>query len=315
MENKSEELVTVTSIDYSIATSSEYKQILKEMPTVIDKAKRLLSTPANETLDEEEFTRTQRELEQYNRYYKDIEASKKKIRKHFDNEKKKVMDMYNEQLEKAGYEELIECVNAIKNRKKMIEENRKRKHWDEIKEHFNHLLNTTYPEIKEKMPDINFENFQANNDKLVKGAKTFKVNDKILNTVSEYLDRVNKNLKSILTMESIYEEKLLKDYAQVQDLSEIMMLEKRYKKEEQRQQELRAKRLEEQQRKIEKENKKREQVAKLKKEKAQKQCFEHIEKLNKVYSKVNNAVMEYSDGITDDDAKRVLNDILNIIKD
>ena len=193
---------------------------------------------------------------------------------------------------------------------------RQNQRWDQLKEHYNNVLNKTYPEIKEKLPNLNFENFQANHDNLISGAKTFKVNDKIYNVVSEHLNQADKDLKAILEMESLYEDKLLQHYEQTLDLSNVFIREKQLKKEEEDIQRRRAEKMKKQQEAIEKENKKKEQIAKLQNKKTTKESkpsTDNIKKLAKVYTCVNNAANQYASDITDEQAKETLNQILEII--
>lgn len=314
-ENKNE-LITISQVESDAKPTSELVKIVQEMPTVIEKAKKLLKTPANEELDEEVFKETQKELREFNRYHKDIEGAIKNVRKAFDTHKKETENQIRGMLEKAGYDELSELVDEIKNREKMIINNRKNQRWDQLKEHYNNVLNKTYPEIKEKLPNLNFENFQANHDNLISGAKTFKVNDKIYNVVSEHLNQADKDLKAILEMESLYEDKLLQHYEQTFDLSNVFIREKQLKKEEEDIQRRRAEKMKKQQEAIEKENKKKEQIAKLQNKKTTKESkpsTDNIKKLAKVYTCVNNAANQYASDITDEQAKETLNQILEII--
>lgn len=314
-ENKNE-LITISQVESDAKPTSELVKIVQEMPTVIEKAKKLLKTPANEELDEEVFKETQKELREFNRYHKDIEGAIKNVRKAFDTHKKETENQIRGMLEKAGYDELSELVDEIKNREKMIINNRKNQRWDQLKEHYNNVLNKTYPEIKEKLPNLNFENFQANHDNLISGAKTFKVNDKIYNVVSEHLNQADKDLKAILEMESLYEDKLLQHYEQTLDLSDVFIREKQLKKEEEDIQRRRAEKMKKQQEAIEKENKKKEQIAKLQNKKTTKESkpsTDNIKKLAKIYTCVNNAANQYASDITDEQAKETLNQILEII--
>lgn len=312
-ENKQNELVKIENIAYDIISSEQFKEILNGIPIVNEKVEKLLATPANEEFDEDEVKRTQDELDKYRKYHSNLQAARTSMRKQFNTARDYVIGQYDEQLKKAGVDKLAENVERIKERKKLVIENRKKRHWDELEEHYNNLLESTYPNVKEKLSDLDFNNFQSNHDSLIKGAKSFKVNDKVKNVVSEHLNKANKDLEAILNMNSIYEDKLLKDYTLLQDLSEVFNREQRYKDEDARRQELQAKKIEAERLRIEKENKKREQIAKLKNEKAKVESTEHIKKLNEVYNIVTKAVREHSDGISDDLAKKILNDITNAI--
>ena len=139
-ENKNE-LITISQVESDAKPTSELVKIVQEMPTVIEKAKKLLKTPANEELDEEVFKETQKELREFNRYHKDIEGAIKNVRKAFDTHKKETENQIRGMLEKAGYDELSELVDEIKNREKMIINNRKNQRWDQLKEHYNNVLN------------------------------------------------------------------------------------------------------------------------------------------------------------------------------
>lgn len=307
------EMITMSYVESDVKPTDEFKRILKTLPQVVDKAQKLLATPANEDIDENNFKETQKELEEYNRFYKNIEAAKKEIRKLYDNEKKQMIQNIDEALQNARYDELADCVNEIKNRKKMIENNRKQKRWDKLQEHYNTLLEQTYPDVKEKLPNLDFNHFQATHDKLVSGAKSFKINDKVLNTLSDYLDQSHKDLQAILNMNSLYEEKLLKDYETTGDLSDVFIKEKRYKEEDERIQKRRAEQIKAEKERIEKENKKKEQVAKLTNQKVEKQSTKNIEKLGEIYEIVTTAATKYSNKITDKEAENILTKITEVI--
>ena len=123
--------------------------------------------------------------------------------------------------------------------------------------------------------------------KLISGAKTRKVTDKIRATVPEYIATFAKDIKTIESLESPYEDQLIRTYVSTEDITETIQTEKKFKERAEEEERRRKEQIEAQKRKIEEENKKKEKVAKLTKKEAKIESTENIDKLEKIYNIMN----------------------------
>lgn len=310
-ETENNQLVVFNTIQTDMQPTPNFAQLQKEIPLVVNKGKQLLSIADNEDVDEAEFDRVTNELKPIQQKKKQVDNEIKAIRKKFNDARDLKVNQLKKALNDVGFDELDTIDKEIKNRKKLILNKREQQRWDELEKEFNETLETSYPSLKEKVPSFSFTMFYNANPKLISGAKSRKVTDKVKSKVADYIDKFAKDIQTIESLESPYEDKLIRTYLTTEDITETIQAEKQFKKQAEDDAKRKQEEIERQKRKIEEENKKQEKIAKLTKKEVKKESTENIDKLQKIYNIMNDV---FKQGVNEQRSKEAIEKIKEIVK-
>lgn len=303
-------LIIFNKVQTDMQPTPNFNKLKQEIPLVVQKGKQLLSIADNEDVDEAEFDRVTKELKPIQQKKKQVDEEIKRVRKIFNDTRDLKINQLRNSLNQVGFDELDDIDKEIKNRKKLILTKRERQRWNELEIEFNETLDASYPKLKEKVPSFNFNMFYNAHPKLVSGAKTKKITAKTKATVADYIQNVSKDIETIESLESPYEDKLIRTYLTTEDITETIQAEKKFKKQAEEAEKRKQEEIERQKKKIEEENKRQEKIAKLKKEEAKKESTEHIDKLQQIYHIMNDV---FKQGVTEDRSKDAITKIKEIV--
>lgn len=183
--------------------TSTFQEVLQEIPVVVQTATQLLQDYRNdkdtflETVDEKELDVQLKRMSNVTSFVKEIEESKKAIRRYFDDLKGKAIDYVDERLTQAQYGELQKAEQDIKQLKKDLESERRAKRWEEVRPTFEANINR-YPLIAQYAPELgDFNKFKLIHSKLISGAKTRKVTQKTHTFINDEIHAWNTALELI----------------------------------------------------------------------------------------------------------------------
>lgn len=302
----------IEHVQSDLRPTPQFKELVNTIPKVVERGDQLLKQAINEDVDEQEFDYVTQELKPVQKYKKQIEKEIKAARKRFNDERDFRIGQIKEVLENAGYDELERIDKEIKNNKKLILNKRQRERWNELEDHFNQLLENTYPKLKEHVPEFSFNMFYNAHPKFVSGAKTKKVTDKMRSEVANYLDNFNKDIETILAMNSPFEQKLIRTYLTTEDMTATIQSEQKFKEAEKKEQQRREEQFKREKERIERENKKKEKAAKLQNKKAEQTSTENIDKLKEIYDIMQSVI---TNGINEDESRKAIQKIKDIVGD
>lgn len=188
-ENQKEETLPIqtsiaeVSIVPSVAETSNFKALLDSIPGQVAEAKTLLndyredSVNFLQTRDEDEIDEVIKNMSDSTKFIRDIDKSKKDIRKYFNTVRDSAMSEIDQRLEAASYGELEKADQDMKQLKKDVSADRQAERWEEIRATFEANVNR-YHLIGEFAPELaDFSRFKIINSKLISGAKTRNVTE------------------------------------------------------------------------------------------------------------------------------------------
>lgn len=198
-----ETAIATVGLTGAVTETANFKRVLTRIPAHLAKANGLLaqyrqnSSEFLETVDEDRLDDLIKEMSEVSAFVKDVDKSKKDIRKYFTSITTQIMENIDERLAGADFGELTRAEDDIKQLKKDVSADRAAKRWDEIKVTFEANL-ARYPLFEKYAPELaDFSKFKILNPKLISGAKTRKVREADHTFVNEELYEWNTALELI----------------------------------------------------------------------------------------------------------------------
>lgn len=311
--SEKQDLVIIPNKFATIQPTNEFQAVLSQISETVQKGDVLLNELRNSE-SEEEFIEITRKLRELQRYGKDIEEARKSVRRAFDDEKKRVDNIFKEQLELAGFDKLNEISQEVTRLNRELQHKRKRERWNTVKAYIEEQLDTGFSNVKEYLPNINADRFERDNQSFVGGGQQFSFSDKKKSEINNYFQKISNDLVAIRNIQSPFEKRILENYEQTLDLASSLTLEKELVREAERESKRREEQLKRQKEAIEKENKKNEQKAKLQNQAPPKQ--KDVKYLNAMYEigKSYNKLVSRQTAPSNEDAKAVFLEIKQIIE-
>lgn len=199
-------IVKITT-NQGIAVTSEFQKVLNEIPKLVDEVDHMLAdyraNPAQflENTDEADIDQTIKNMTEYNNFIKQINTSRKDIKKHMDGIRDNVLSVLDNRLNEAKFDKLETAQSDMKQLKKDLETERLTKRWGELKPTFDANINR-YPLLQEHAAKLtDFSNFKIMNPKLVSGAKTRTIKEADHTFINETLFAWNTGIELIMNNE------------------------------------------------------------------------------------------------------------------
>lgn len=225
-------LIRVVGDKQAIQLSAQFLEGLKPIRATVDRARELLNVDIA-TIEEDELKEIQDELANGQKLASHIRESRQKTSQFFDSIKKTNLEFLDAELERFGYNELVEADRDTKKLKKDVSAHRINTRWEELRPTFESNV-TQFENILRLAPELgDYSRFRVRHPKLITGAKAFKVSDKIRGIVNEEMFRIHTELKRIEENPSEltphYQGELLKDYKQDPQTTHLYAREDYYK--------------------------------------------------------------------------------------
>lgn len=221
---------SASGLHYEI--TPQFKNVLATSRKLALDSEKLLHNATAETIDEDELSRIRDEMKPIKQYRRDVDTTMKDLRRVFDDTKKKFTGHVEGLLENAQFDVIEKNDERAKKLNKDVQALRMKRNWEAVEEAYNEALGI-YPELVKTFPKrLAFSTFTNDNEKLASGAKNWKLNDAVVNTIKTYIQNVYTNNQIIERMESRFESELLKRYDSTGDIKAAMDLEDQFKKEE-----------------------------------------------------------------------------------
>lgn len=183
--------MAVVSMIQDITETSTFQQTLNSIPEKLDKVDLLLKEWRKdpdafvENVNEADLDNDLAELNSISKFSTSISNDRKSIKKYFDTQRDLAMDYLDERLENARFNELVTAKADITTLKADITAHRANTRWAELKATFDASI-AQYNIIARLAPELqDYSRFRLINPKLVSGAKTRKITDKVRQSVSD----------------------------------------------------------------------------------------------------------------------------------
>lgn len=262
----------------------KFKSVLEESRKLAHRSQELMDGATAENIDEDQLSQIRNDMKPIKQYRRDVEETVKDVRRVFDDTKKSFTDHVNQLLDDADFDVIEKNDEKAKKLNKDVQALRLKNNWQKVEEEFKSALDM-YPDLLDTYPNLlSFETFQDTNDRLATGAKSWKLNDDVVNTIKNYIQTIYNNNEVLERLESDYEKDLKKRYNETGDIKSALDLEKRLKKQE------------EEVIKRQKEKIRREAEEQVRKEKQQRQMEENAKKRREQEEK---ARQQKSQGVAD----------------
>lgn len=191
--NTLETAIANVSVEPNIIETSNFQRVLQEIPMRVQEAEQLLiqyRTNPDEFLDaydEKELDDKIKQLDTVSKFKRDIDNSRKEIKKYLDGKRDEILSVLDKRLEDASFDKLSKAQQDIKQLKSDISADRARNRWDELKVTFEANINR-YPLISQFAPSLtDFSRFKILFPSMVSGAKTRKIKESDHTAVNETL--------------------------------------------------------------------------------------------------------------------------------
>lgn len=196
--NESEQLVTVNpaETDNQLVYADAYTKFLKAAPDINQEAKTALLA-IKDAKDEKQIKNARSLSKEAKSYKRTIEKARTFIKKQMDEQKEAVLAKFDDDLEKAGVNDLLDTLEEIGKCEKDFINQRKIKRWKELEDVFKKTL-PNYADLK----DLKFSWFKDRHEKLVSGAVSRKVTDTDRSLVTNELYKLETNIQSIKQLEA-----------------------------------------------------------------------------------------------------------------
>ena len=179
-------------------TKSVFQEVMKDIQHYNQKADQLLrdyrADPDRfiDQTDEEDIIALVKSSDGVKQFTKDITDTLKNIKRFFNDERDRVVNGIVEQLNDAGYQDLLDSESDLKQLNKDMLAARKERRWDEIHTVFDKLVKH-YADVQQLAPVLfDFQHYKQAHPKLVTGSKNKPIGDK-------EFKRVDKDLQSYAT--------------------------------------------------------------------------------------------------------------------
>lgn len=205
--DENEQLVTVNpaETDNQLVYADAYTKFLKAAPDINQEAKTALLAIKN-AKDEKQIKNARSLSKEAKSYKRTIEKARTFIKKQMDEQKEAVLAKFDDDLEKAGVNDLLDTLEEIGKCEKDFINQRKIKRWKELENVFKKTL-PNYADLK----DLKFSWFKDRHEKLVSGAVSRKVTDTDRSLVTNELYKLETNIQSVKQLEAqnLFDDKAL----------------------------------------------------------------------------------------------------------
>lgn len=199
-----ETAIATVQIDQQIVETSAFQNVLNDIPRHIDRANQLLAdyradkAAFIENVDEDALANQMKDMKEVTVFIRDIEKSKKEIKKFLKEYTDGVMSTLDERLVGARFNELSQADSDMKQLKKDIENDRREQRWLEIKATFDANIDR-YPLLTQYANALtDFSKFKILYPSLVSGAKSRNLREADFTTVNQTVYGWNEGLKKIV---------------------------------------------------------------------------------------------------------------------
>lgn len=204
--------------------SGLFGEVLAKVSSLAEESTALLANADIDTIDEEQLSRITKEMKPVKEYNKSIENTLKDIRSNMNNARDEISQYLTGLLNQADYDVLIENETKLKALNKQMLARRKENNWQMVRDEFNNTV-AQYPELDQSYPDLlSTDWFEHQNPKLVSGAKSWKMNDTVVHTIKDYINRVNTNHLLIKEMDSPAPNQLVMEYNKTGNMDAVVAL-------------------------------------------------------------------------------------------
>ena len=217
-------------LEYNI--TPKFENVLETSRQLAIDSTKLLDGATAETIDEDELSRIRDEMKPIKEYRRDVDNTLKDVRRVFNDTRDNFTTHITTLLDGANFDVIEDNEEKAKLLNKDMLALRNKRNWAEVEDAYEEALEefsslkTFYPRL------LSYETFVIENDRLATGAKNWKLNDKVINTIKTYIQDVRTNHDIILRMKSKFEDELIKRYDRTGDVRAALDLEDQFKKEE-----------------------------------------------------------------------------------
>lgn len=199
-DEKSAELPATLSINQDKLTfAPSFQNMLNNISQAVAHAQALATVQDSnlDNLDESELMATIDDLSQAQSLARQVNITRRDLKRYLKGRSDKIVDQFDQALDKAHFKELANYDAKAKNLKKRLSAYRINQRWETIKATFDKNIQN-YPIIHELAPDLeNFDTFRIRHPKLVTGAKSWKFGDKQMATLNQDLFDINECLTDL----------------------------------------------------------------------------------------------------------------------
>lgn len=195
--------MAVVQITPDVAETDAFNKILAEIPEKLKQVDTLLTdwrkNPDEfvETIDEESLNENLKALDAISSFSTSITNDRKAIKDYFNDQRDKAVKYLDDKLTAAKFDDLVTAKADINQLKNDITAHRANQRWAELKSTFEASI-AQYNIIARLAPELqDFSRFRLINPKLVSGAKTRKITEKVRTNVSNIVFEWSTALQSI----------------------------------------------------------------------------------------------------------------------
>lgn len=221
---------TNKGLNYNI--TPKFQEVLDESKRLAKESTELLDGATAETIDDDELSRIRSEMKPVREYRKNVDETQKDVRRVFNEMRDNFGAVIVNLLEDADFDVIERNEEKAKILNKDMLALRKKRNWDEVQHTFGQALEM-YPDLPALYPNrLSFEAFANENEKLVSGAKNWKLNDDVVNTIKSYVTNVYTGHEVIKRLDSKFQDELIQRYDRTGDVKAALDLDEKYRKEE-----------------------------------------------------------------------------------
>lgn len=189
-------LIIKSGSPLQIETNKSFQELKTKITELIEESSKINKVSIND-LDEDQITEFNKKTRSFNKEIKPLKDARKEFSKYLTNTRKTYLAQLDEILKKAGYEELEQNIQTMKEHRKEYLNNRINKRWAQLKQTFDKNI-SIYPIIKQMAPKLaDFNTYQLTHSDLVSGAKSKPVNDKMRSVINNELHQYATSLRRI----------------------------------------------------------------------------------------------------------------------
>jgi len=209
----------------------KFKNVLEQSRELARRSEELLDGATAETIDEDQLSQIRKDMKPIKDYRRNVDETVKDVRRVFDDTKSEFTDHVNQLLVEADFAIIEKNDERAKKLNKDVQALRLKRNWEAVEEEYQKALEI-YPELPQLYPiRLSFETFKEKNDRLATGAKSWKLNDQVVNDIKTYIQEVYNNNEVIDRLESDWQDELKKRYDETGDIKSALDLDKRYQRE------------------------------------------------------------------------------------
>lgn len=219
------DLVSISGEKLNMKPTPELLQIAQDMKAMHQDIQNFIKTYDPENATDDDFKARRAQATKLRKQVNQVNDGIKQVKRFLeDNMVTAPIDQLEKFLIENDFNELNNDMTIFKQFEKDVQNERKANRWLEIKAIFDDNLEL-YPNVQTKLPRLaNFEAFKARNDSLVTAAQNAKIGNKHMEIINSGFYTINEDLKSIINLHSPFEQQLLENYQQLQEISATINL-------------------------------------------------------------------------------------------